>query len=132
MTSLPMLFLRFRPLIPSRQRRPHRWVVVGVAGALAQAAHGCGEQSAIIAYRAAATGGHSPIGGSGPTPGDPGDPEDADPDTDAGEPGGAGGAPALVQRPRFETPAKLAVLNDPVAKDQDPSLPADLLEIFFF
>jgi Tol biopolymer transport system component len=38
----------------------------------------------------------------------------------------------VTERPVFESPVPVSILNDPVAKDQDPSLPADQLEILFF
>ncbi len=44
--------------------------------------------------------------------------------------GGEGSAPTV--RPRFDAPHPVVGVNDPVAKDQDPSLPEDQLELFFF
>ncbi len=47
--------------------------------------------------------------------------------------GGAGGASVTsVERPVFRAPELVIELSDPEAKDQDPTLTADLLEIFFF
>ena len=50
--------------------------------------------------------------------------------SDAG--GAAGAAGEGPRRPVFEAPTAVDELNDPDAKDQDPSLTADLLEILFF
>ena len=46
--------------------------------------------------------------------------------------GGEDGVIDEVQRPRFLAPSAVAELNDPVAKDQDPTLTEDLCEILFF
>lgn len=43
-----------------------------------------------------------------------------------------GGATGEGSRPEFEDPEPITQLNDPIAKDQDPTLTADLLQIFFF
>jgi hypothetical protein len=49
----------------------------------------------------------------------------------AGGESGLGGA-GVTEGPRFYPPTAISELNDPDAKDQDPTLTADLLEIFFF
>lgn len=49
-----------------------------------------------------------------------------------GSAGAGGRGDAGVSRPRFGAPVAVEELNDPEAKDQDPTLTADLLEIFFF
>ena len=46
--------------------------------------------------------------------------------------GGEGGAADEVRRPVFLAPSPVDELNDPDAKDQDPTLTADLREILFF
>lgn len=43
----------------------------------------------------------------------------------------SGGMPGVAP-PRFKEPRAVAELNDPNAKDQDPTVTADQLEIFFF
>lgn len=44
----------------------------------------------------------------------------------------SGGRQSEIGRPVFETPTVVDGLNDPEAKDQDPTLTEDLLEILFF
>ncbi len=44
----------------------------------------------------------------------------------------AGGVPTDPQRPIFDAPTAVDGLNDPDAKDQDPTVTSDQLEIFFF
>lgn len=76
---------------------------------------GCGEQAEIIAHeRAPAVGGASNSGGA------------------PGSGGGEGGENGLASAPRFSAPLPVTALNDPSAKDQDPTLTEDQLEIFFF
>ena len=74
----------------------------------------CGDRSEVIARQRQPSGGAAGSGG------------------DAAGRGGDGGEPDGVRRPVFETPTAVAELNDPDAKDQDPTLTEDLLEIFFF
>ncbi len=52
--------------------------------------------------------------------------------THGGEAGASTGGAPEVERPQFASPAPLDALNDPDAKDQDPTLTDDELEIFFF
>ncbi len=52
--------------------------------------------------------------------------------THGGEAGASMGGVPAVQPPQFAAPAPVAELNDPAAKDQDPSLTDDELELFFF
>ncbi|MBN2196062.1 MAG: PD40 domain-containing protein [Polyangiaceae bacterium] len=87
---------------------------------------GCGDRGVVIATErmpGADAGGAAPNGAvaagrSGP-----------------GGRGGAGGESeggAWATRPSFAAPRLVTELSDPEAKDQDPSLTEDLLEIFFF
>jgi len=46
--------------------------------------------------------------------------------------GGTGGGTAAPERPVFSAPRLIEELSTPDAKDQDPTLTGDLLEIFFF
>lgn len=88
---------------------------------------GCGERSEVVARELSLSGG-------GPGDGD-GDVGDGDNDGAGGDLAGGGdgaGGTAGLERPRYTTPNPVDELNDPVAKDQDPSLTADQLEIFFF
>jgi len=83
-----------------------------LVGLLAMSA--CSERSEIIARQRS-----EPTSGAGGVP-------------DEAQPGGAAGSGAGTERPRFGTPVVVSELSDPDAKDQDPSLTEDLLEIFFF
>lgn len=49
-----------------------------------------------------------------------------------GDPSTAGGGSADAARPRFSSPLPVEGLNHPDAKDQDPTVTEDQLEIFFF
>jgi Tol biopolymer transport system component len=100
--------------------------------ALALASFGCDTHSETVARQRLGTGGsESGAGGlagdgdgdgtAGSRPGD-GDGESAPPV------GGASGVGPL----RFKEPQAVAELNDPNAKDQDPTVTADQLEIFYF
>ena len=78
------------------------------------------EHSIIIADRIEGLGGAHPLG-SGGTEGSGGSEAE----------GGSPGTEPPV-RPFFAEPQLIAELSDPDAKDQDPTLTGDLLEIFFF
>lgn len=80
----------------------------------------CGERSEIIAREREDDGdaGASSGGGSAEPP--------------VGEAGASSGGQAGVHRPRFLAPAPVEGVNDPDAKDQDPTITEDELELFFF
>jgi len=77
---------------------------------------GCSERGEVVARERSAGVGD----GSGGVPGSGGDNS------------GGRGASEDPSVPRFFSPSPLAELNDPEAKDQDPTLTEDQLEIFFF
>jgi hypothetical protein len=81
---------------------------------------GCGEHTEIVAReRSASLGGADNTGGS-------------ENSGSGGQDSGGSGATGSVSAPRFGPPSRISELNDPNAKDQDPTLTEDQLEIFFF
>lgn len=94
----------------------------------------CEETSEIVARERAATD-DSPSDG-GAFGGESGDGDsnsgDGDGDSNSGDGGSPSGGTPGVERPIFAAPVPVVELNDPDAKDQDPSLTSDQLEIFFF
>ncbi len=76
-------------------------------------AAGCGERAEVVARQRLPEG-----GGAG--------------GTTAVQGGGTAGDNDLVRRPVFGAPWPVVELNDPDAKDQDPTLTEDQLEILFF
>ncbi|HOU93565.1 MAG TPA: hypothetical protein PLU22_21080 [Polyangiaceae bacterium] len=90
------------------------WRLLALGVCLGLALLGCEVRREIVARERTAAGGAS--GG-----------------TAAGAEGGAGvGGELARDPPRFANPTPVDDLNDPDAKDQDPSLTGDQLEIFFF
>src|SRR5690606_7113243 len=73
---------------------------------------GCGERAEIVAHQHASSVG----GGTGM----------------GGQASGGAGAMKDPDAPHFAAPVSVAELNDPEAKEQDPTLTSDHLEIFFF
>lgn len=77
---------------------------------------GCGEQSDIVARERSASAGEDSAGSGG----------------SMASGGSDGQEPQEPSAPRFAAPFSVIELNDPDAKDQDPTLPEDQREIFFF
>lgn len=93
---------------------------------------GCETHSEVVARERTGTGGTSGGGGApgdGAAPGNGAAPGDGAAGASAAP---ATGGAASSARPTLTAPAPVAILNDPNAKDQDPSLTGDMLEIFFF
>ena len=88
------------------------WLAILVSGSLVPGLTSCSERAEVIArQREPAAGGQG--GGTAVA-------------------GGNGGADNAVRRPVFGAPTPVDELNDPEAKDQDPTLTEDLREILFF
>lgn len=85
------------------------FVVVGISAMLA-----CVDRGEVVAWEHPAAAAGGPAAGA------------------AGSAGTAGSQSGAVQRPVFEEPQPVKELNAPDAKDQDPTLTADLLTILFF
>lgn len=91
------------------------WQLNTLTACIAVVLWGCGERAEIVARERS-----SSVGG---------DQGDGDGDGAGGDGGQGSGDPGP---PRFSAPSSIVELNDPEAKDQDPTVTEDQLEIFFF
>lgn len=92
--------------------------LLALAGCAELSLAGCSEHAEVIARETTGGGGQASGGGDG--------------GTGASASGGQAGGDTGPSPPRFGVPRPLDDINDPVAKDQDPTLTEDELEIFFF